>query len=305
MPSAPRRLSAVPDDPREDPRFNPLETSQYDVSRSPRHMTDVLVLETRDSSVPSNSKFANPPISERPALSREAQRREGIAYAQVNNHVLEREQGAMAKEEEFPPDEVQGLAAALLTCRRQLGEATSQLYADQTRSFTAGFQSAVSTAKLELDAQQAERASAVKIRKPMPPGYMSPRQLQKARPDYGWLTHAFFPPNTMNRAFSTADSDAKFLGGLPANSPRRLPRITASRKDVTEASLAEDRKWGPRWLPVTENIPRLKLPGALGTQEHIYSKLSPRGLMPSLSPRDPVLRQARQLDAEGLLFCRG
>ena len=299
-------MSFVPENPRDDPRFNALEEPQYDASRSPRHRTDVLVVEKRDISTTEaagpKSGFTDPPINERPAASREAPRRDGIACAQVNNHVLERERKAMAKEDDVPPDEVQGLAAALLTCRRQLGEATSRLYAEQTRSFTAGYQSAVSGAKLELDAQQAERAGAVKVRKPPPAGYMSPRQLQKAAPEYGWPTHPFFPPNTKSRVFSVAPSDSKFLAELPPDSPRRLPPITASRKEVAEASVAADRAWGPRWLPVTTNIPRLKLPGAVGTQEHIYSKRSPRGLMPSLSPRDPVLRQAKLLDAEGLLF---
>ena len=292
----------VPENPRDDLRLNPLEEPQYDASRSPRHTTDVLVVEKRDVAGPGGSKFAQPPINERPAASREAPRLERIAYATVNSHVLERERKAMAKEDDVTPDEAAGVSAALLTCRRQLGEATSRLYAEQTRSFIAGYQSAVLGAKLELDAQQAERASAVRVRRPMPEGYVSPRQLQKAAPGYGWPHRYFIPPSTKSRVFSVAPSDSKFLTDLPANSPRRLPPITASRKQVAEASLAEDRAWGPQWLPVTTNIPRLKLPGATGTQEHIYSKRSPRGLMPSLSPRDPVLKQAKLLDAEGLLL---
>ena len=92
-----------------------------------------------------------------------------------------------------------------------------------------------------------------------------------------------------------------FLASLPPDSPRlQLPPVEGNRRESTKALLDREAAWGPRWLPTTPKVPRLKLPGGIGTQEHIYSRHSPR-LMPKLSPTDPVRRAARLMEVEGAI----
>ena len=294
-------------DPRDDKRFNAIEPPQYSGSGLPaarrQPPAEVLFVERPRRAGTTESTFADPPIQRAPVGAPAAAlpvRRSSRVYAQVEDLVLERERNALeAASEAAPAEEAASLKAASLTIRRELGEANSRLYLEQKRAYETDFIAGRASTKDELDRQQAARDTASKPRRGPPEGYLSPRQLHLLSPRFGHGDDPWRPPSFCGVDFSIAPSDSKFLMSLPPDSPRRLAPMPRSRASV-EASVASDRLWGPRWLP-SGSVTRLMLPGAAGSQEHMYAKKSPRGLMPSLNARDPVLYAAKLMAADGML----